>query len=104
MSEIRRSLRALANSPVFTITVILTLTLGVGMNTAVFSMVNAVMLRPLPYHQPDRLISLWEEHEGARPNNFSSSGGSLGVNVKKAGRTNGFGGESDGLSKRRRRL
>jgi hypothetical protein len=77
--NLRYSLRTLRKTLVFTSVAVLTLALGIGMNTAIFSLVNAVMLRRLPYQEPDRLISLWEEHEPLAPANFSSSGSVLGA-------------------------
>lgn len=60
--NVRLSLRALAKSPVFSITVVLTLALGIGANTAVFSAINAVLLQPLPFPNSDRIVSIAQIH------------------------------------------
>ncbi len=53
-------LRRLAHSPMFTVITLITLAIGIGANTAIFSVLNGVLLKPLPYPNPDRLVAIWE--------------------------------------------
>ena len=61
LSDLRHGIRRLAKSPGFAATAILALSLGIGANTAIFSLVDRVLIRPLPYADPDRLVTLWED-------------------------------------------
>ena len=63
--DARHMARGLRKSPVFTLTVVLTLALGIGGNTAIFSVVDQLLLRPLPYPDGDRLVTIYESFPGA---------------------------------------
>ena len=59
MADLRYALRSLRKQPVFTLVAVLTLTLGIGANTAIFSLLYQVILRPLPFPEPSRLVYVW---------------------------------------------
>lgn len=67
----RLLLRRLLRAPLFTAVVIITLALGIGANTAIFSVVNGILLRPLPFREPDRLVSLWHSAKGLNLNEIN---------------------------------
>src|SRR5690348_3081542 len=65
-------MRTLAKSPGFTIVSVLTLAIGIGANTAIFSFVDAVLLKPLPYADADRIVSVLEKPPGFPRNGIST--------------------------------
>jgi predicted permease len=73
LNDLRYTLRMMAKVPLFSAAVILTVAVAIGANTAIFSVVNAVILRPLPFDHPDRLVQVAEKNDTLNLPNFSAS-------------------------------
>src|SRR6185503_7292466 len=61
IADVRYGFRLFRKSPVFSLVAVATLALGIGANSVIFSVVDAVVIRALPYHDPDRVIVIWED-------------------------------------------
>jgi putative ABC transport system permease protein len=73
MNDVQFALRTMRKSPLFTCTVVLTVALAIGANVTMFSVVNAVLLRPLPFSNPDRLVQVAEKNDKLHLASFGSS-------------------------------
>src|SRR5215471_12414524 len=73
LNDIRYALRMMLKTPVFTTAIVLTVALAIAANTAIFSLVNAVLLRPLPFATPDRLVQVAEKNDKLNLPTFGAS-------------------------------
>ena len=73
LHDVRQAFSALRRSPGFTLTAVLTVALGIGVPTAMFTVVDGVVLRPLPYPAPDALVRVWSAHRQRGLAQFSVS-------------------------------
>ncbi|HWJ56616.1 MAG TPA: ABC transporter permease [Vicinamibacterales bacterium] len=71
--DVRHAARRLLRTPAFTLATLVTLALGIGANTAIFSVVDSVLLKPLPFPEPDRLVGLWQTAPGVDIKDLNAS-------------------------------
>jgi putative ABC transport system permease protein len=73
LKDIRYAFRMLRRTPLFTVAGVLTVTLAIAANTTMFSVVNAVLLKPLPFHEPNRIVQVAEKNDKLDLPSFGSS-------------------------------
>jgi putative ABC transport system permease protein len=73
LRDVRHIVRRLGRTPGFTAATLLTLALGIGANTAIFGVINGVLLKPLPFPEPDRLIAVWQSAPGVNIQDLNAS-------------------------------
>src|SRR5438046_10119193 len=89
MNDLKLAFRQFGNSPGFTLIAVLTLALGIGANTAIFSVVEGVLMRPLPFPHPERLVRIYEalDENGARSGTLNLSDRTV-ARLREFGRDN----------------
>jgi putative ABC transport system permease protein len=70
--DLRYAIRRFRNSPGITAVILLTIALGIGVNSAIFSFIDAILLKPLPYPNADRIVGLWERRPSGQPNSMTT--------------------------------
>jgi len=77
LSSVRSLFRGFRSSPGFLVVVLFTLAVGIGATAAIFTVVNAVLIRPLPYPEPERLVEVWNRAPGMHLDQFEHSGAAI---------------------------
>ena len=85
-TQLKHVLRRLGRAPMFTVLTLVTLAIGIGANTAIFSVVDGVLLKPLPYPQPEELVGVWHTAPGVNITDLNSAP-SLYFTYREEGRT-----------------